>query len=79
MRAVHPNRHDCRSARYGDPLSVRGGLGKYQFDGGGVVDTNRTGRVLNSTPLFLMAEGVRRVGAAKAALISTIGPPATAF
>ena len=30
-------------------------------------------------PLFLMAEGVRRVGAAKAALISTIGPPATAL
>ena len=30
-------------------------------------------------PLFLMAEGVRRVGAARAALISTIGPPATAI
>ena len=30
-------------------------------------------------PLFLMAEGVRRVGAAKASLISTLGPPATAI
>ena len=30
-------------------------------------------------PLFLMAEGVRRVGAAKASLISTLGPPATAL
>ena len=30
-------------------------------------------------PLFLMAEGVRRVGAAQASLISTIGPPATAL
>ena len=30
-------------------------------------------------PLFLMAEGVRRVGAAKASLISTVGPPATAI
>ena len=30
-------------------------------------------------PLYLMAEGVRRVGAAKASLISTIGPPATAL
>jgi drug/metabolite transporter (DMT)-like permease len=29
-------------------------------------------------PLFLMAEGVRRVGASKASLISTLGPPATA-
>ena len=30
-------------------------------------------------PLFLMAEGVRRVGASKASLISTLGPPATAI
>jgi len=30
-------------------------------------------------PLFLMAEGVRRVGASKASLISTLGPPATAM
>ncbi len=30
-------------------------------------------------PLFLMAEGVRRVGASQAALISTLGPPATAI
>lgn len=30
-------------------------------------------------PLFLMAEGVRRVGAAKASVISTLGPPATAL
>jgi drug/metabolite transporter (DMT)-like permease len=30
-------------------------------------------------PLFLMAEGVRRVGASQASLISTIGPPATAI
>ena len=30
-------------------------------------------------PLFLMAEGVRTVGAAKASLISTLGPPATAI
>ena len=30
-------------------------------------------------PLFLMAEGVRRVGAAQASLISTLGPPATAL
>ncbi|MGA1580904.1 MAG: DMT family transporter [Luminiphilus sp.] len=29
-------------------------------------------------PLFLMAEGVRRVGASRASLISTLGPPATA-
>ena len=29
-------------------------------------------------PLMLMAEGVRRVGASRAALISTLGPPATA-
>ena len=29
-------------------------------------------------PLFLMAEGVRRVVASKASLISTLGPPATA-
>ncbi len=29
-------------------------------------------------PLALMAEGVRRVGASRAALISTVGPPATA-
>jgi drug/metabolite transporter (DMT)-like permease len=30
-------------------------------------------------PLLLMAEGVRRVGASRAALISTLGPPATAI
>jgi drug/metabolite transporter (DMT)-like permease len=30
-------------------------------------------------PLFLMAEGVRRVGASQASLISTLGPPATAI
>ena len=30
-------------------------------------------------PLFLMAEGVRRVGASKTSLISTLGPPATAI
>ena len=30
-------------------------------------------------PLFLMAEGVRRVGASRASLISTLGPPATAI
>ena len=30
-------------------------------------------------PLFLMAEGVRRIGASKASLISTLGPPATAI
>ncbi len=30
-------------------------------------------------PLFLMAEGVRRVGASKASLTSTLGPPATAI
>ena len=30
-------------------------------------------------PLFLMAEGVRRVGASQAALISTLGPPGTAI
>ena len=30
-------------------------------------------------PLFLIAEGVRRVGASKASLISTLGPPATAI
>ena len=30
-------------------------------------------------PLFLMAEGVRRVGAPQASLISTLGPPATAL
>jgi drug/metabolite transporter (DMT)-like permease len=30
-------------------------------------------------PLMLMAEGVRRVGASRAALISTLGPPATAI
>jgi drug/metabolite transporter (DMT)-like permease len=30
-------------------------------------------------PLFLMAEGVRRVGASRASLISTMGPPATAI
>ena len=30
-------------------------------------------------PLFLMAEGVRRIGASQASLISTLGPPATAI
>jgi len=30
-------------------------------------------------PLFLMAEGVRRIGASRASLISTLGPPATAI
>ena len=30
-------------------------------------------------PLFLLAEGVRRVGASKTSLISTLGPPATAI
>ena len=30
-------------------------------------------------PLFLMAEGVRRIGASQASLISTLGPPATAM
>ena len=30
-------------------------------------------------PLFLMAEGVRRIGPSRAALISTLGPPATAL
>jgi len=29
-------------------------------------------------PLFCMAEGVRRIGASRAALVSTLGPPATA-
>lgn len=40
-----------------------------------------TGLVVFSTvlPLFLMAEGVRRVGASRASLISTMGPPATAI
>ncbi len=28
-------------------------------------------------PLFCMAEGVRRIGASRAALVSTLGPPAT--
>ena len=39
------------------------------------------GLVVFSTvlPLFLMAEGVRRVGASRASLISTLGPPATAI
>ena len=39
------------------------------------------GLVVLSTvlPLFLMAEGVRRVGASRASLISTLGPPATAI
>ena len=39
------------------------------------------GLVVFSTvlPLFLVAEGVRRIGAARASLISTVGPPATAF
>ena len=39
------------------------------------------GLVVVSTvlPLFLVAEGVRRIGAARASLISTVGPPATAF
>ena len=38
------------------------------------------GLVVFSTvlPLFFMAEGVRRVGASRASLISTLGPPATA-
>jgi drug/metabolite transporter (DMT)-like permease len=30
-------------------------------------------------PLFLMAEGVRRIGPSRASLISTLGPPATAL
>ncbi|EED34928.1 Integral membrane protein DUF6 [Luminiphilus syltensis NOR5-1B] len=30
-------------------------------------------------PLFFMAEGVRRIGASRGALISTLGPPATAI
>ena len=29
-------------------------------------------------PLFLVAEGVQRMGAARGGLVSTIGPPATA-
>ena len=29
-------------------------------------------------PLYLVAEGVRRIGASRAAIASTIGPPATA-
>lgn len=39
------------------------------------------GLVVFSTvlPLFLMAEGVRRVGASRASVISTLGPPATAI
>lgn len=39
------------------------------------------GLVIFSTvlPLFLVAEGVRRVGASQGALISTLGPPATAL
>lgn len=39
------------------------------------------GLVVFSTvlPLFLMAEGVRRVGAPRASVISTLGPPATAI
>lgn len=60
----------------------------YQFaEGWGNVDLTPTAwwtliaLVVFSTvlPLFLMAEGVRRVGAPKAALISTLGPPATAL
>ena len=39
------------------------------------------GLVVFSTvlPLFLMAEGIRRVGASRASVISTLGPPATAI
>ena len=30
-------------------------------------------------PLFCVAEGIRRIGASRGALLSTVGPPATAF
>ena len=33
----------------------------------------------NVLPLFLFSEGIRRVGAERAAIVSTIGPPATIF
>lgn len=33
----------------------------------------------NVLPLFLFSEGIRRIGAERASIISTIGPPATVF
>ena len=33
----------------------------------------------NVMPLFLFSEGIRRIGAERAAIVSTVGPPATIF
>ena len=55
-------------------------VGWFAFDLPGNALWTMVGLIVFATvlPLFFMAEGVRRIGAARGALLSTVGPPATA-